>query len=123
MLNKPSTPAQSHVATQLARQAAKAVKAWRAADAEGSSPTVHMDRIVALQGEVAFHPAGGGEAAQFQLGALYVLLESAIHDEGQLRAAERLVEQLTRFIETTTGVGRGVFGGYCLPEAPAASAV
>ena len=95
--------------------------AWRAADAAGGPATIHYDRIVALQSEVTFHLAGGGEAALFQLGALSALLEANMKDGPEFRAAERLVEQLARYVEASTGIGRGALGGFCLQPVLAAA--
>lgn len=118
MINERSNLSQSHVATQLARQAARAIEAWRAADAAGTPTGTQADRIAALQGEVSFHPAGGGEAALFQLGALSALIDANMDAGADFRAAERLIGELVRYVEASTGVGRGVLGGYCLPSVP-----
>jgi hypothetical protein len=97
----------SHVAAQLGRQAKKAVDAFHAADAVQASTTEHIDRLVALQHEVSFHPAGCGEGALFQLAALQNIIERHTDNNAPWRAAERLLAHLVAYVEESSGADRG----------------
>lgn len=104
----------SHVATQLSRQAVRAITAWRTAD-DARLPTAHhFDRIAALGAEASFHPCGSGEAALFMLGALNGLADHLDDEKG--RMASRLIESVAAFLEATTGTDRGAFAGWSLEE-------
>jgi hypothetical protein len=97
----------SHVATQLARQAKKAVDAFHAADEARTYTGGHIDRLVALQHEVSYHPAGSGEGALFQLAALQNIIERHSDDNAPWRAAERLLAHLVAYVEEASGADRG----------------
>ncbi|KQT48771.1 hypothetical protein ASG43_07910 [Aureimonas sp. Leaf454] len=102
----------SHVATQLSRQAVRAINEWRAADAANMPTAEHHDRIAALGAEASFHPAGSPEAALFMLGVLNGLAEHL--DDVQGRTASRLIEHVAAFLEATTGADRGALAGWSL---------
>lgn len=105
-----------HVATQLARQGARAIQAHHAAESARLPTGGHFDRLRSAQAEPSFHPAGSGEGALFQLRALYAVVEELADSETTARLLKRYVASLTTFIEETTGAHRGMLAGFCLPE-------
>lgn len=112
----------ANVATQLARQAGRAIESWRQLTDTHADADDAVDRLTALEAEVTFHPIGGGEAALFQMGVLSSLIVF-IEDESKARAADRLIENLTSYLEKTSGVDRGTLGGYYFRQAPSSDNV
>ena len=98
----------------FAQLAAAIIAEKRAADAEGRSLDVYDDRISALETELSFHTAETPAGALYQLGVaksdLQTLAAEWIQDnshEGELyRNVERLIIQVIRYVENTTGVTR-----------------
>lgn len=117
MVNEPSL-SQAITADIFAQLAAGIIADRRAADAEGRSLDVYDDRLSALETEISFHTANTPAGALYQLGVakcgLDTLAAEWIHDashEGELyRNVERLIIQVIRYVETSTGVTRESVG-------------
>lgn len=115
-------PSAAHVATQLARQAHRAIQAWDMADEamDHARTALHADRLDALCKEVSWHPCGSPEAALFQLCVVSALaddLRCLARDGGDEVKAEqvyastqRLLGSVMRWIEKSTGVRRTDYG-------------
>lgn len=98
----------------FAQLAAGIIAEKSAANAEGRPFDAHDDRISALETEVSFHMASTPAGALYQLGVaksdLQTLAANDLAEDthaGELyRNVERLIIQVIRYVENTTGVTR-----------------
>lgn len=101
-------------ADTFAHLAAAIIAEKQLANAEGRPFEVYDDRISALETESSFHTAETPVGALYQLGVaksdLQTLAANEIDEEthaGELyRNVERLIVQVTRYVENTSGVTR-----------------
>lgn len=101
-------------ADTFAHLAAAIIAEKHAANAEGRPFDVYDDRLSALETESSFHTAETPAGALYQLGVaksdLQTLAANEINEDthaGELyRNVERLIIQVTRYVENTSGVTR-----------------
>lgn len=117
----------SHVSKQLARQASRAIAAYRHADATRAPTVPHADRLSALSGEASFHPCGSQEGAVFQLCAAWGQAANAIEagdpTDADLRCLNRLFGNVLCYLEEggASAADLGFAGFYFWEEKPAAA--
>lgn len=105
-------------ADTFAHLAASIIAEKQLANAEGRAFEVYDDRIAALETEASFHTATTPAGALYQLGVAKSDLQTLAANEldqdsnaGELyRNVERLIIQVTRYVENSSGVTRGSAG-------------